>query len=207
MPTWYKVLPDLPIWYIFNFCFFDTKEIEYIFKHLVAISILLRNLFIFLNVFHWVVSMFLADVSVQFTCSVLSDSLWPHGLQDSLSITNSQSWLKLMSFEFVMPSNHPILCHPLLLPSIFPSIRVFSNESVLHIRWPEWCLGALLWWILIFHCKYFSSSDTCVLFVYSVFSNFFFSFFKDVFWVVKFCSSRSSLPNSYTFVEFIFIFF
>ena len=55
------------------------------------------------------------------------------------AITNSQSLLKLMSIESVMPSNHLILCHPLLLlPSIFPSIRVFSNESVLHIRWPKY---------------------------------------------------------------------
>ena len=59
--------------------------------------------------------------------------------QASLSITNSQILLKLMSIESVMPSNHLILCHPLLLPpSIFPSIRVFSNESVLHIRWPKY---------------------------------------------------------------------
>ena len=57
--------------------------------------------------------------------------------QASLSITNSWSLLKLMSIESVMPSNHLILCRPLLLPSIFPSIRVFSNESVLHIRWPK----------------------------------------------------------------------
>ena len=57
-----------------------------------------------------------------------------------LSITDSQSTLKLMSNELVMPSNHLILCCPLfLLPSIFPSIRVFSNESVLHIRWPKYC--------------------------------------------------------------------
>ena len=57
----------------------------------------------------------------------------------SVSITNSQSLLKLMSIESVMPSNHLILCHPLLLPpSIFPSIRVFFNESVLHIRWPKY---------------------------------------------------------------------
>ena len=57
----------------------------------------------------------------------------------SLSITNSWSLLKLLSIEAVMPSNHLILCHPLLLPpSIFPSIRVFSNESVLHIRWPKY---------------------------------------------------------------------
>ena len=59
--------------------------------------------------------------------------------QASLSITNSQSLPKLMSIESVMPSNHLILCCPLLLlPSVFPSIRVFSNESVLHIRWPKY---------------------------------------------------------------------
>ena len=124
------------------------------------------------------------QTSVQFSCSVVSDSLQPQGLQpsrllcpwdfpgkstgvgcycllwwrgsvqsliparlfatpwtaahqDSLSITNSQSLLKLMSIELVMPSNHLILCHPLLPLSIFPSIRVFSNESVLHISWPQ----------------------------------------------------------------------
>ena len=61
---------------------------------------------------------------------------WTAARQASLSITNSQSLLKLMSIESVMLSNHPILCRPLLLPpSIFPSIRVFSNESVLYIRW------------------------------------------------------------------------
>ena len=59
--------------------------------------------------------------------------------QTSLSITNSRSLLKLISIELVKPSNHLILCHPLLLPpSIFPSIRVFSNESLLHIRWPKY---------------------------------------------------------------------
>ena len=59
--------------------------------------------------------------------------------QASLSITNSQSLTKLMSIESVMPSNHLILCHPLLLPpSIFPNIRVFSKESALHIRWPKY---------------------------------------------------------------------
>ena len=63
---------------------------------------------------------------------------WTAARQASLSITNSWSLLKLMFIESVMPSNHLILCHPLfLLPSIFPSIRVFSNESVLHIRWPK----------------------------------------------------------------------
>ena len=64
---------------------------------------------------------------------------WTAARQDSLSITNSQSLLKLMSIESVMPSNHLILYYPLLLlPSILPSIRVFSNESVLHIRWPKY---------------------------------------------------------------------
>ena len=64
---------------------------------------------------------------------------WTAACQPSLSITNSLSLLKLVSIESVMPSNHLILCHPLLLlPSIFPSIRVFSNESVLHIRWPKY---------------------------------------------------------------------
>ena len=62
---------------------------------------------------------------------------WIAAQQASLSITNSWSLLKLMSIELVMPSNHLILCHPLLLPSIFPSIRVFSSESALHIRWPK----------------------------------------------------------------------
>ena len=61
-----------------------------------------------------------------------------HRHQASLPITNSQSFLKLMSIESVMPSNHLILCHPLLPPSIFPTIRVFSNESALHIRWPKY---------------------------------------------------------------------
>ena len=64
---------------------------------------------------------------------------WTEAHQASLSITNSLSLLKVMSIESVMPSNHLILCHPLLfLPSIFPSIRVFSNESAVCIRWPKY---------------------------------------------------------------------
>ena len=78
----------------------------------------------------------------QFSRSVMSDSLrppWIAARQASLSITNSQNLLRLMSIKLVMPSNHFILCCPLFLPpSIFPSIRVFSNESVLHIRWPKY---------------------------------------------------------------------
>ena len=76
-----------------------------------------------------------------FSCSVMSDSMTSRtaACQASLFITNSRSLLKLMSIKSVMPSNHLILCHPLLLPSsIFPSIRVFSNESVLRIRWPKY---------------------------------------------------------------------
>ena len=74
-------------------------------------------------------------------CSVVSDSVtpWTAARQASLSFTIFLSLLKLMSIELVMPSNHLILCHPLLLlPSLFPSIRVFSNELALHIRWPQY---------------------------------------------------------------------
>ena len=77
----------------------------------------------------------------QFNLSVVSDSVtpWTAACQASLSITNSQSLLKLMLIESVMPSNHLIVCHPLRLHlSIFPGIRVFSNEWVLHIRWPNY---------------------------------------------------------------------
>ena len=80
--------------------------------------------------------------SVQFSHSVMSQlfAIPTAAHQASLSITNSQSLLKLMSIESVMPSNHLILCCPLLLPpSIFPSIRVFSSESVLRIKWPKYC--------------------------------------------------------------------
>ena len=72
------------------------------------------------------------------SCVQLFATPWTAARQASLSITNSWSLLRLMSIEAVMPSNHLILCRPLLLlPWIFPSIRVFSNESVLHIRWPN----------------------------------------------------------------------
>ena len=75
---------------------------------------------------------------VQFSRSVVSDYLWPHGLQHArppFSSPTPRVLLKLMSIDSVMPSNHLILCHPLLLPpSIFPSIKVFTNESVPHIR-------------------------------------------------------------------------
>ena len=76
--------------------------------------------------------------SVAQSCPTLCNSV-DYSCQASLSITNSQSLLKLMSIESVMPSNHLILCCPLLLlPSMFPSIRVFSSESLLPIRWPKY---------------------------------------------------------------------
>ena len=92
---------------------------------------------------HWFFQNYLGKLfktSVQFSHSVVSNSAtpWTAARQASLSITNSWSLLKLMSTELMMPSNHLILCHPLLLPlSVFPSIRVFSDESVLRIRWPK----------------------------------------------------------------------
>ena len=80
-------------------------------------------------------------LSVQFSCSVMSDSVtpWIETSQASLSITNSWNLLKLMPIESVIPSSHLIFyCPLLLLPSIFPSISVFSNESILPIRWPKY---------------------------------------------------------------------
>ena len=87
---------------------------------------------------------FLTQGSPQFssvqplTCVQLYATPWTAARQATLSITSSQSLLKLMSIEWVLPSNHLILYCPFLLPSIFPSLRVFSNESVLHIRWPKY---------------------------------------------------------------------
>ena len=80
-------------------------------------------------------------LSVQFSCSVMSDSETPWTAADQafLSMTNTQSLFKLMSITSVIPSNHLIVrCPCLLLPSIFPGIRFFSNESVLHVRWPKY---------------------------------------------------------------------
>ena len=94
------------------------------------------NIMSFLNI-----DSFTYCISVQFSHSVMSDSLWPHGLQHARLLIHHQllELVKLMSIELVMPSSHLILCRPLLLLlSIFPSIRVFSNESVLQIRSPEY---------------------------------------------------------------------
>ena len=78
-----------------------------------------------------------AHCSVQFSYVWLLVTLWTAACQASLSITNSWSLLKLMSIESVMASNHFILCRP-LLPSVFPSIRIFSSESALYITWPKY---------------------------------------------------------------------
>ena len=85
--------------------------------------------------YHYLLSTQFSSVSQ--SCPTLCDPM-DCSTQASLSITNSQSLLKLMSIKLVIPSNHLIFCCPLLPPSIFPSIRVFLNESVLHIRWPEY---------------------------------------------------------------------
>ena len=92
------------------------------------------------NVFIDSFSQQIVDAVVQsLSCVWLSVTLWTAAHQASLTFTISWSLLKLMSIELVMPSNHLTLCHPcLLLPSIFPSIRVFSNESALHIKWPNY---------------------------------------------------------------------
>ena len=90
--------------------------------------------------------------SLQFSCSVVSDSAtpWTAACQASLSITNAWSLLKLMSIESVMSSKHLILCHPLLLlPSIFPSISVFSNESVLCIGWSGMGTNVITPWLAL----------------------------------------------------------
>ena len=94
------------------------------------------------RILEWVAFPFSGETcisSVVQSCPTLCDLPWTVAHQASLSITNSGSLLRLMYTESVMPSNHLILCHPLLLLlSIFPSIRVFSNESLLHIRWPNY---------------------------------------------------------------------
>ena len=108
---------------------------------LVATSWLERNVVIFTLLCLWPNnSVFRSFAVVQLLSHVrLFATLWTAAFQDSLSFTNSWSLLKLMSIKSVMTSNHLILCLPLfLLPSIFPSIRVFSKESVLCIRWPKY---------------------------------------------------------------------
>ena len=117
---------------------------------LIAILLIVLRYFCsyFLSFFYSSFSLFPCNLMIIFQFSSVQSlshvqlfvTPWTAAFQVSRSITNSWSLLKLMSIELVMPSNHLILCHPLLLPcSIFPSIRVFSNESVLCIRWPKYC--------------------------------------------------------------------
>ena len=105
-----------------NYCFLYAKNKSFVFRSLINLEL------------NFMYGMF---NSVAKLCPTLATP-WTVACQASLSITNSRSLLKLMSIELVMPSNHLILCCPLLLPSIFPSIRVFSNDSVLCIRWPKY---------------------------------------------------------------------
>ena len=97
-----------------------------------------KNIHSLFNIWYWENGI----SSVQFSCSVVSDSLWSHGLQHAKPPCPSPTprvYSNSCPSELVMSSNRLILCHPLLLlPSIFPSNRVFSNESVLHIRWPKY---------------------------------------------------------------------
>ena len=102
------------------------------------------SFFIYLNqISHLGITTFEEQSVQSLSCVRLSAILWTAAHQDSLSITNSRGLLKLMSIESVMLTNHLILCHPLLFPpSILSNIRVFSNESLLHIRWPKyWTLS------------------------------------------------------------------
>ena len=107
---------------------------------LVTFSSLLHRYITLFYMFLFKDTLFIYFSSVQSLSHVwLFATPWTAARQASLSITNSRSLLRLMSIESVMPSNHLILCRPLLLlPSIFPSIRVFSNESALCIRWPKY---------------------------------------------------------------------
>ena len=113
------------------------KYITYEFQNLVSSNILACQLLKVTWTFIWIISVFQFS-SVSQSCPTLCSPPWTAAHQASLSITNSWSLLKLMSIQSVMPFNHLILCCPLLLlPSIFPSIRVFSSESLLCIRWPK----------------------------------------------------------------------
>ena len=106
----------------------------------ISFSYILFHSFLLLAIHSIRIYSFLSLAIQSFQCSVVSDSAipWTAARQAFLSITNSRSLLKLMSIESMVPSNHLILCHPLLLlPSIFPSVRAFSNESALHIKWPK----------------------------------------------------------------------
>ena len=96
------------------------------------------NHFLIFGTFPYCIACSCSSSVRSFSHAQLFATPWTTARQVSLSITNSQSLLKLMSIESVIPSKHLIFCHPRLLPSIFPNIRVFSNESALSIRWPKY---------------------------------------------------------------------
>ena len=114
-----------------------TKVIKGALPQEMVLELALKNEKVLLILLRWLALLF-SSVESQ-SHSQLFATPWTATCQASLSITNSQSLLKLMSIESMVPSNHLILCHPLLLPSIFPSNRVFSNELALSIRWPNYC--------------------------------------------------------------------
>ena len=115
---------------------FYPKYLAVRIKQIIALQLRISGM---LQTYAWDIRVSLQFSSVQLLSHIrLFVTPWTAACQASLSITNSQSLLKFMSIESVMPSNHLILCRPLLLlPSVFPSIRVFSSESALHIRWPK----------------------------------------------------------------------
>ena len=132
----------LSFWKIILFSL--NRRVEACWSFLVFLPFLLEHCFYFLSVFCFnSLLLFYKPWHSVSSVQLLSHfrffvTPWTAACQASLSITNSQSLLKLMSIESVMPSNHLILCCPLLLPSIFPSIWLFSNESVLLFRWPKY---------------------------------------------------------------------
>ena len=147
----------------------------------------------YLFFFHKCNNSFYSFSSVQFSCSVMSPWITAH--QASLSITNSWSLLKLMSIKAVMPSSHLIFCHPLfLLPPIPPSIRVFSNESTLCMRWPKY-------WSFSFSISPSNEHPGLISFIaYKVLIEVFFgriSFFS----CIRYVSSNDS-PFSWLFLSF-----
>ena len=122
----------------------DSDDLPWAVTHLIQCSVEMFSYYIYTIEVKWLAQGKTAEtvVSVQSVQSLSRVQLFVTPLtaaqQASLSITNSRSLLKLMSIESLMPSNHLILCHPLLPHSTFPSIRVFSNESALRIRWPKY---------------------------------------------------------------------
>ena len=139
MYVWLREIYSIIVYHLDGYYFSFSINFYFIYSNALFFLILLLHI---LNCNVLLIKMCLCEIilfsnaSVQFSHSVMSNSLWPPWTTaHQASLSNSQRLLKLTSIELVMPSNHLILCHPLLLlPSVFPSIRVFSDESVFHIR-------------------------------------------------------------------------